>query len=283
MAKVYNNVLGDMVGKIGPLVGYLWRGQPVFRAYVKHIRYPDTERQQAERNWFVTMVRFAAAARPALLLGLRDSIRGKLLTEGNYFVQRNKQHFRYPTHNDLSVTLGLSSHAQRHVVVDYSRLALSEGPVAPVVPTCADVTTDGILAVDFDRNCRQPRCKDSDSVYLYVYDATEQRGLLSGPVRRSSAHHRLRLPDAWQTHDLHCYLFALDAQGHASATTYVLPTCGREAEYDEPTFVQIDGTVPLVQTDTHRNANEVFLYTGVCGIYPRGRPMVGTDKQHIVL
>ena len=90
MAKLEQGILGPFRGKVGTVVGYLWRGKHVVRAYRKEINYPNTERQQAEREWFVEMVRFAATARQALLLGLSERAAQWQMTEGNAFVRMNK-------------------------------------------------------------------------------------------------------------------------------------------------------------------------------------------------
>ena len=93
MAKLEQGILGPFRGKVGTVVGYLWRGKHVVRAYRKEINYPNTEQQQAEREWFVGMVRFAATARQALLLGLRERAARDVMTEGNAFVKMNKSCF----------------------------------------------------------------------------------------------------------------------------------------------------------------------------------------------
>ena len=208
MAKVYGGYMGTVIGKLGTSVGYLWKGRHVFRAYVPHINYPNTELQQAERDWFISMVRFAATARQALLLGLRDRAAREQMTEGNWFVKSNKQHFH---------------HTDDGIRVDYSRLSLSEGSVAPATATAAVVDMDGILTCNFDKNSALHRSKASDNVYLYIYNADLKRGLLAHPTRRSTAHISCLLPDGWQQQQLHCYLFAVDAQGHSSPTSYISP------------------------------------------------------------
>ena len=264
MAKQLGGLLGPVIGKLGPSVGYLWRGQPVFRAYVRHIHYPNTERQQDERNWFVTMVRFAAAARPALLLGLRNTTAGSLLTEGNWFVQRNKQHFhRLEAPSVLSGRTHEGSRYQtlhpRPVAIDYARLAMSQGPVAPVAPKQATLSDDGILTVLFDRHSGLHRCKSGDNVYLYVYDATGQCGLLAAPVHRSSAHISLRLPDEWPSHDLHCYLFALDSQGFASSTSHITPLATSETALHDDTNEPTEKQVETLASTTLPNSSPAAL------------------------
>ena len=84
MSLVYNGYMGPVIGRLGPVVGYLWRGRPVFRAYVRHIHYPNTQQQQAERQWFVAMVRFAAEARSALLQGMNEPALRQGMTEGMF-------------------------------------------------------------------------------------------------------------------------------------------------------------------------------------------------------
>ncbi len=93
MAKLEQGILGPFRGKVGTVVGYTWRGMACVRAYRKEINYPNTEHQQAEREWFVSMVRFAARARQALLLGLRERAARDQMTEGNAFVKMNKHCF----------------------------------------------------------------------------------------------------------------------------------------------------------------------------------------------
>ena len=93
MAKLEQGILGPFRGKVGTVVGYLWRGRHVVRAYRREVNYPNTDRQQAERAWFVEMVRFAATARQALLLGLRERAARDQMTEGNAFVKMNKHCF----------------------------------------------------------------------------------------------------------------------------------------------------------------------------------------------
>ena len=93
MAKLEQGILGPFRGKVGTVVGYLWRGRHVVRGYRREINYPNTENQQAERDWFVSMVRFAATARQALLLGLRERAARDQMTEGNAFVKMNKHYF----------------------------------------------------------------------------------------------------------------------------------------------------------------------------------------------
>ena len=203
MAKSYQGYMGPIIGKLGPSVGYLWRGRPVLRAYRADIRYPNTPHQQRERDWFVGMVRMAAAMRPALLLGLRDLSLDLGMTEGNLFVKRNKRCFALDG------------------AVDYQHLALAAGPAANVAWQGAAVDADGVLEASY-QPCEAGRGgRADDCVYLYIYNATLGEGILAQAAERRQKRLHLCLPDGWQSADLHLYGFTLDRMNRASNTAYV--------------------------------------------------------------
>ena len=271
MSLVYNGYMGPVIGRLGPAVGYLWRGRPVFRAYVRHIHYPNTPQQQAERQWFVAMVRFAAEARSALLQGLNEPALRQGMTEGNWFVRSNKQHF----HSSPKLGEGdpqgggVCHNSPDQITVDYPRLALSEGPVAPVTPTAVEIADDGILTVDFNKNSHLRHARAIDSVHLYLYNATLRRGLHAAPVRRCAGRVALRLPDGWQQHDLHCYLFVTDTRSLASPTTYISPATPQAPNLPEP---QPD-TTPSSHSHTPTTHTPQPLTTNTQpNPYPRGKP-----------
>ena len=203
MAKSYQGYMGPIIGKLGPAVGYLWRGRPVLRAYRADIRYPNTPHQQRERDWFVGMVRMAAAMRPALLLGMRDLSLDLGMTEGNLFVKRNKRCFALDG------------------AVDYQHLALAAGPAANVAWQGAAVDADGVLEASY-QPCEAGRGgRADDRVYLYIYNATLGEGILAQAAERRQKRLHLCLPDGWQSADLHLYGFTLDRHGRPSASAYV--------------------------------------------------------------
>ena len=203
MAKLEMGILGPFRGKVGPVVGYVWKGRAVVRGYRRAVRYPNTALQQAEREWFVEMVRFAATARGALLLGLKEKAARWQMTEGNAFVKLNKGCFR------------------RDGVVDYEHLVLSEGPAVRVAPKSATVDADGVLRVEYERNGGQRHSRGADRVYLYAYNAVTRQGHLSAPAERRQGRLAMQLPDGWTAAETQAWLLALDSNGRASATTYV--------------------------------------------------------------
>ncbi len=216
MGKLLQGIHGPFIGKVGPSVGYMWKHIPCLRSYQKFVHYPNTEGQQRERDWFIAMVRFASQARQALILGLKKQADEAGMTEGNYFVTNNKQHFQRDNGN---------------IVVDYARLQLAAGPAADVIfhtPIFRDHET---ISIDFDKNTLFSRASGDDKVYVYAYSPDVRTGILLAAVERRTKNITFRLPENWSGMMVHLYGFVVDREGRPSNSTYI--GAGRLDHYSE--------------------------------------------------
>ena len=247
MAKLEQGILGPFRGKVGTVVGYLWRGKHVVRAYRREINYPNTERQQAEREWFVSMVRFAATARQALLLGLREKASQMQMTEGNVFVKMNKSHF--------------GRGAALCTPAEYERLCIAEGGAAPVRFTRACISENGVLAVDFESNSSMTRAKGADRVYVYAYNEDTCEGLLSAPTERRCGRLQMQLPDGWNQQNTKLWGFVVDSNGRASHSMYIC----LDGE---------DGTNASDSEPMNSEVQNIFPPTGAAGNKKKGIPLI---------
>ena len=201
MARIDNGIMGGFSGKVGPVIGYQWRGRWCMRARPQRVHNPRTEAQQAHRMVFRDMVRLAGRMRAALAVGLREGARAEGLTECNLFVKINKGRFAEGT-------------------VDYAGLEVSRGPVAPVALTEATVDADGVLHVRFESNPLHLRADANDQVHVYLYCSALQQGLLAQHVYRRTRKLDVALPDEWGGLDWHLYAFVRDSAGRTSNTCY---------------------------------------------------------------
>lgn len=206
MAKISQGIGGPLSGRVGPVVGYMWKHRACLRSLPQHFNYPNTESQQQQRDWFVSMVRFASRAKEALRLGLRQQADQAGMTEGNYFILNNKRHFR---------RVGDS------VDIDYARLRLAEGHAADVYFREPRFEAGEVVSVDFEKNSLLGRASGDDLVYLYVYAPVLADGLLSAPVERRCKRVSISLPAEWSGVVVHLYGFVVDRAGRASGSTYI--------------------------------------------------------------
>lgn len=216
MGKLTSGILGPFTGRLGTAVGYMWKQRACVRSYRPHINFPNTPLQQEQHNWFIGMVRFAATANPALKLGFRTLSYDASMTEGNYFVMKNKQHF----HMEES---GLT--------VDYDKLQIAAGPAADVYFKSPRFEPNETICVDFDKNSFSIRASSEDSVYLYIYSPALAKGILSAPTARRAKQVRISLPQEWSGAEVHIYGFVVDRERRASNSTYI--GVGRVNHYED--------------------------------------------------
>ena len=358
MAKLEQGILGPFRGKVGTVVGYTWRGMACVRAYRKEINYPNTEQQQAEREWFVSMVRFAARARQALLLGLRERAARDQMTEGNAFVKMNKHCFgrthapvascggatpsslegeqkslqpnsspslegeqkslqpnsspklgevpegrrsvlqdggeygskatrprpspppsnlegelkcrdaacrvrnapasiparnapaSIPARNAVAdaADRNAAADAARCVPTEYERIRISEGSAAPVLFREANISNDGILRVDFEKNTQLYRASPDDRVYVYAYCPALEEGFLTAPTTRKTKHLRAALPDHWRGQEVKLWGFVVDREGRASNSAYIAQETASDTAEPIP-----EGTQRITMIDSEIN------------------------------
>ena len=137
MAKQTDGINGGFQGRVGAVVGYMWRGQWCMRTRPAAFHDARTERQLAQRELFKASVAFAGRVKEVLHTGFHTPALAAHRTECNYFIMINKKHLAWDDE-------GLH--------VDYPQLRVSEGPVAPVRFGAVEVVGEMTLAIDFEKN-----------------------------------------------------------------------------------------------------------------------------------
>lgn len=216
MGKLYQGIDGPFTGKVGPVVGYLWKNRACIRSYQSHVNYPNTAEQQQQRSWFVGMVRFASEATAALRLGLARQAAEARMTEGNYFIQKNKQHF----HRNGNT-----------VETDYEKLQIAAGPATDVYFHKPRFEQGETVVVNFEKNALSFKASADDRIYLYIYTSALGKGLLSAPAARRDKQVSVRLPEEWAGQEVHLYGFVVDRDGRPSCSTYI--GIGRVNHYED--------------------------------------------------
>ena len=137
MAITTNGQLLGLTGKVGPVVTYQWRGKWITRSFAAKPKNPQTEKQQKHRMLFKQEVQLAGRMN-WVLRETMDAIAAEHgMTACNYFIKRNKAAF--------------SAEGDK-LVVDWSALVLSEGPVAPVAFGTPEIVGGTTLSIAFEGN-----------------------------------------------------------------------------------------------------------------------------------
>jgi hypothetical protein len=257
MAKQAEGFLGGFNGRLGPVVGYRWKGVWCVRAQSDFVRNPRTAAQQAHRALFKAEVQLAGRMRWALNTGLKLPADEMNMTPMNLFVKANQQAF---------------SEVEGRLAVDYPSLRISGGTVAPVALTEASVDEDNVLNIRFEKNPLRRTCGVHDNVYFWIYSEELEMGYLANPVYRRVQQAHVALPDMFRGYALHIYAFAQDDAGRCSETAYIgcgYGTVSAEVVDEEtgeitaaeaPQRAAVDGGGENIFTSTHNIIHKGTLY-----------------------
>lgn len=208
MAKQTDGINGGFRGRVGAVVGYMWRGQWCVRTRPAAFHDARTERQLAQRELFKASVAFAGRVKEVLRTGLYTPALAAHKTECNYFIMINKRCLAWDDE-------GLH--------VDYPQLRVSEGPVAPVAFTRVEQRDERTLVIDFEKNPEHRRADASDKVYIAAFCAGTGEAELSTPVYRRTKRATVVLPERWEGQEVHLYGFVQDNAGRTSDSVYLDP------------------------------------------------------------
>ena len=208
--------MDGFVGRLGNVIGYRWRGRWCMRTCPAHVRNPRSEAQQQHRSLFREEVRLAARMRWPIAMCLTDEARRQHMTAYNLFVKMNQGCFGLSGSKDL--TDSMDPEVFR---VDYSRLQLSMGRVAPVRAESVEVDEVGYtLAVRFATNGNRAMASRYDEVYLYAYSPSAGLGYLFNSVYRYTGRVSVVLPQWLEVDDLQLFLMCRSSKDEWSPTAH---------------------------------------------------------------
>lgn len=259
MATISTGYLGGFSGSLGPVVGYQWRGRWCLRAKPQLVKNPRTEEQQRHRMMFREEVRLAARMNWVLRETLEELSLAEGLTPCNYFVKDNQRCFGFDG---------------ERLTVDWSRLALSHGPVAPVAFDVPEVTEGTVLTIDFEKNPLHVSAGQYDKVYLYVFCPEVEQGFLSAPVYRRAQRLSVALPEVMAGREVQLWGLVQDGAGRWSETIYIGygPLEETEDEVEEMRMEEVAGTAGQA-----REAGAEGLTNQAGFGVPEGPPVDGLD------
>ena len=213
MAKYFQGILGPFQGKVGTVVGYMWRDKWCMRARPRCYHDRQSDAQLAQRSRFKQMIQFASPATPLLKRGLRAMAAAEGLTEGNCFLRIN--HGCFPGEAGNSGNSG----------IDYRGLQFSRGTLPAVQGVEFERGEGGAVEVRWARGLG----RGSDMVHVYAYCPAAATGLAVAAAERGRRGVRFLLPEGFAMEEVHLWVFAEGKDGAVSATTYAEPSASSES------------------------------------------------------
>lgn len=204
MGKVKIGVLGDFTGKVGHVVGRMWKGRNVMAAIPASYNDKNSLSQRMVRARFKTLAQMVGNMYGAIEMGFAGKAKQMKFTEGNAFMRINWGAVSVSSPDD--------------VTVNFPSLLLSVGSLTPV--GAAGTVNWGAgthLTVKFDltETAGMPRTDDADEVYAVLYSPDLKQTIVSNPAYRVDTNMEVEVPAGWNGMDVHLWLMTI---GHGTET-----------------------------------------------------------------
>ena len=212
MARQMAGYMGPFSGTLGTAIGYMWNGKWCMRSRPTAVYNPRTPEQVAHRELFKREVQLAADLRDAVVASMSDMARQMGMTCYNLFVSVNQGAFSLVerANQPNEVAGGVFE-------VDWRKLRLSMGDVAPVESARSELKEHNVLEVRYDKG----HGYSHDLVRLMVYAPGLRRSLMSKPAFRKDKKVAVALPDKFVGEELQMWLLVQSPDGQWSESVWV--------------------------------------------------------------
>ena len=190
MAKINNGILGGFTGKVGTVVGYIRKGQPLIRSLPSKPAGEPTSKQVDARKRFAALRKIIPAFIPAMKIGFRAELDEKMV----HCVAFSEM-WGAGVVGDVP-----------ECAIDYSKIIVSKGR-RPDLAVASVVRAGEKITAMWAPMGNIPPADGTDLVYLAIYSTKENYVRLSDPVPRAIGSITIDAP----ADELHCYLFAVAA------------------------------------------------------------------------
>jgi len=198
MAKLVDGVLGGFRGKVGTVVGNIWKGIATMRVHVASISNPQTAAQLEQRAKFALMVKF--------LKPMTDFLR----TTFKKFAIKQTAFNAAVSYNLLNAITGVYPDYE----VDYSKVLVSMGSLPGVLNPEVTSTTAGEVKFTWQDNTGGPYAKATDKAALCVYNPAKGYATdLIGGNTRTGGSQSVTLPANWSGDEVQCFIAFANANG----------------------------------------------------------------------
>lgn len=181
MGKIKQGILGAFIGKVGTVIGSVWKGKAVMRSVAPSTHDPKTAKQVQQRAKFGLVSKFLAKIQGFLRVGYGKSATG--MTELNAAFKRNFDDIISGTYPNLEL-------AYDKMVVTKGNLDLPYNPSA--------VVDSNVLNVSWTDNSGAGNAEETDESMILAYNSAKEQAVFTlAGGSRAECLGSLTLPTAW--------------------------------------------------------------------------------------
>lgn len=212
MGKIKQGILGPVEGKVGSVVGGVWKGIAYLRGLATSHADSQTQGQLQQRQKFSIISGFLQPMSEFLQIGFRAYAVG--MTGINAA-------FAYNIRNAISG-------AYPNFAVDYTNALVSRGNLAGALNQAAAAGAAGTVVYTWDDNSTEIGASALDKTMIVVYNPVKHQAVtVDGLAERAVGTQTITVPDSWSGDAVQTYLAFKNAEnvnsnsGFAGAVTVV--------------------------------------------------------------
>lgn len=204
MAILKQGILGGFSGKVGPVVGFTWRGKQVIRAKATSVRNPRTPAQLEQRAKFTLVGRFVRANTPYLRVGFAGS--GGIS----------------PVNAAMSRTIREAvTGAYPNFTLDWGKVRVAQGALEPAGGP--SVTLSGSKFTFDIKSTTTGNGLPTDRMMPLLYNETKGESIYNvAGEARSVGSDSLSAPSEWKGDKVHAYLAMATQEGDTVSNSVYL-------------------------------------------------------------
>lgn len=153
MATFNQGILGGFSGKVGTVIGYIWKGISCMRGVATSYTNPNTLAQLEQRTKFSVVIKFLRPFLNYLRIGFASQ--AQKMTAFNAAMQRN-----------LAVAV---KGVYPAFEINYPKVVLSEGSLPNAINLAAVSVLEGTVDVTWDANMDEAGASATDTAMIAIY------------------------------------------------------------------------------------------------------------------
>jgi hypothetical protein len=198
MGTISQGILGPFSGKVGSVVGGVWKGIAYMRSLPVSVANPQTDAQLAQRQKFSVTMRFLQPLSEFLKTGFKAyAVKMTGINAAMGYNIKNALTGTYP-----------------NIAIDYPNALVSRGNLAGVLNQVASSTVAGTVKFDWEDNTGEIGASALDKTLLVVYNPTQNQAVtVSQLAERADGTQTVTVPDSFSGDLCECYIAFITADG----------------------------------------------------------------------
>jgi hypothetical protein len=205
MGKIKQGILGPFSGKVGTVIGSVWKGIAYMRGIAASVANPQTVPQLTQRQKFSVVASFLQPLNEFLKIGFRS-----------YAVNQ--------TATNAAMSYNLANAVQGaypNFTIDYSNALVSRGDLAAPLNPAAAAGAAGAIVFTWDNNSTEIGAVADDKSLIVVYNPVKHQAVTANALAdRADGTQTLTVPDSFTGDLVQCYMAFQSAAGEVSLSGF---------------------------------------------------------------